>query len=72
MIRRLRRYAVECLYCLICSLRLENQQASALGHSVGRGRLWASIYLHKSEYLVLSLDAKTTAFFHSNGAAVWL
>jgi hypothetical protein len=51
MIRRLRRYAVECLYCLICSLRLESQQASALGHSVGRGRLWASIYLHKSEYL---------------------
>ena len=34
--------------------------------------LETSTYLHKSEYLALGLEAKTTAFFHSNGAAVWL
>ena len=31
-----------------------------------------SAYLHKSEYLDLSLEGKTTAFFHSKGAAVAL
>ena len=31
-----------------------------------------STYLHKLENLDLGLEAKTTAFFHSNGAAVWL
>ncbi len=31
-----------------------------------------SVYLHKSEYLRLSSDGKTTAFFHSKGAACWL
>ena len=41
--------------------------------STGAGSMaCASVYLHKSEYLDLGLEGKTTAFFHSKGAAVAL
>ena len=35
-------------------------------------RLFASTYLHKSAYVVLSGAECTTFFVHSNGAASWL